>query len=138
MLLFLLSALLFPDSMPDYKGYEDFFISRRAWFFGVLGATYLFDVIDTLIKGPAHFQRFGTEYLILTPLLVALCIAAALTADRRFHAAFVAFTLIYQISWIPAPVRYDRLNAGRAMLYRNGIRRDDQNHQAHSGRRTRR
>ena len=99
-LLFLLCALLFPDSMLDYKGYEDFFISRRGWFFGVLGATYLFDVIDTLIKGPAHFERFGTEYLIRTPLLVALCIAAALTADRRFHAAFVAFTLIYQISWI--------------------------------------
>lgn len=55
-LLFLLSALLFPDSMLDYKGYEDFFISRRAWFFGVLGATYLFDVIDTLIKGTRAFR----------------------------------------------------------------------------------
>jgi hypothetical protein len=99
-LLFLLSALLFPDSMLDYKGYEDFFISRRAWFFGVLGATYLFDVIDTLIKGPAHFERFGTEYLVRTPLLVALCIAACVTTDRRFHGAFVVFTLVYQVSWI--------------------------------------
>ena len=65
-----------------------------------MAPTYLFDVIDTLIKGDAHFERFGNEYLIRTPLLVALCIAAALTTDRRFHAAFVAFTLIYQISWI--------------------------------------
>ena len=99
-LLFLLCALLFPDSMLDYTSYEDFFISRRAWFFGVLGATYLFDVVDTLIKGPAHFERFGTEYLVRTPLLVALCIAAAVTANRWFHAAFVVFTLIYQASWI--------------------------------------
>ena len=29
-LLFLLCALLFPDSMLDYTSYEDFFISRRA------------------------------------------------------------------------------------------------------------
>jgi hypothetical protein len=99
-LLFLLCALLFPDSMLDYKSYEDFFISRRAWFFGVLGATYLFDVADTLIKGAAHFERFGTEYLIRTPLLVGLCIAAALTTNRWFHGAFVVFTLIYQASWI--------------------------------------
>jgi hypothetical protein len=99
-LLFLLCALLFPDSMLDYTSYEDFFISRRAWFFGVLGATYLFDVVDTFIKGPAHFERFGMEYLIRTPLLVALCIVAALTTNRWFHAAFVIFTLIYQASWI--------------------------------------
>ena len=58
-LLFLLCALLFPDSMLDYKGYEDFFYSRRAWFFGLLAATYLLDVVDTLIKGEEHFARFG-------------------------------------------------------------------------------
>ena len=55
-LLFLLCALLFPDSMLDYTSYEDFFISRRAWFFGVLGATYLFDVVDTLHQGSGAFR----------------------------------------------------------------------------------
>ena len=30
-----------------------------AWFFGVLARTYLFDVVDTLIKGQEHFARFG-------------------------------------------------------------------------------
>ena len=98
--LFLLCALLFPDSMADYAGYEDFFLARRAWFFGLLAATYLMDVVDTLIKGEAHFARFGTEYLIRTPLLVGLCLVAIWTRDRRFHLALVAFTLIYQISWI--------------------------------------
>jgi hypothetical protein len=99
-LLFLLAALLFPDSMLDYSGYEDFFISRRAWFFGVMALTYLFDVVDTLIKGEAHFERFGNEYLIRTPLFVVLCIAAAWTPNRPFQAAFVAVTLVYQASWI--------------------------------------
>lgn len=99
-LLFLLSALLFPDSMADYVGYEDFFISRRRWFFGLLAVSYLFDIIDTLIKGEAHFARFGSEYLIRTPLFVGLCVVAAITPNRTFQAVFVVFTLIYQVSWI--------------------------------------
>lgn len=98
--LFLLCALLFPDSMQDYRGYEDYFYSRRAWFFGLLGATYLLDVVDTLLKGEAHFARFGNEYLVRTPVFVVLCIAAALVRDRRFHMAFVVAALIYQISFI--------------------------------------
>ena len=98
--LFLLCALLFPDSMEGYTGYEDYFYARRAWFFGLLAATYLFDVVDTLIKGEAHFARFGVEYLFRTPVFVLLCIVAIRTTDRRFHRAFIAFTLIYQISWI--------------------------------------
>lgn len=98
--LFLLCALLFPDSMQDYRSYEDYFYSRRAWFFGLLASTYMLDVIDTLLKGEAHFARFGNEYLIRTPVFVALCIAAAYARDRRFHTAFVVFALIYQAWWI--------------------------------------
>jgi hypothetical protein len=98
--LFLLCAFLFPDSMQDYKGYEDFFYARRSWFFGLLAATYLLDVVDTLIKGEEHFARFGVEYLVRTPLFVGLCLVAMRTDNRRFHAGFVAFTLIYQVSWI--------------------------------------
>jgi hypothetical protein len=98
--LFLLCALLFPDSMLDYTSYEDFFYSRRAWFFGLLAATYPLDVVDTLLKGEAHFARFGMEYLIRTPLFVALCVTAILVRDQRFHIAFVIVTLVYQVSWI--------------------------------------
>ena len=99
-LLFLLAALLYPDSMLDYAGYEDFFFSRRRWFFGVMAGTYVFDVVDTLVKGEAHFERFGNEYLVRTPIFIALCVAAALTPNRTFHMVFVSLTLVYQISFI--------------------------------------
>ncbi|MCV0395122.1 MAG: hypothetical protein K5872_02830 [Rhizobiaceae bacterium] len=99
-LLFLLSTLLFPDSMHDYDGYESFFISRRRWFFGLMATTYVFDVVDTLIKGRVHLDHFGVEYLIRIPVFLVLCVVAALTANRRFHAVFVTFTLVYQVSWI--------------------------------------
>jgi hypothetical protein len=99
-ILFLLCALLFPDSMHDYQGYEDYFLSKRAWFFGLLAVTYLLDVIDTLLKGEQHFAQFGNEYLIRTPLFVILCLIAIATDNRIFHRAFVAFALVYQTFWI--------------------------------------
>lgn len=99
-LLFLQCALLFPDSLQGYRNYEDFFLARRAWFFGLLAATSVFDVIDTLIKGEAHFARFAGEYMVRTPILVILCIVAARTRSQTFHVTFVALALAYQLSWI--------------------------------------
>jgi hypothetical protein len=99
-LLYFLCALLFPDDIEEYGGYEEYFISRRRWFFGILALTFLFDLVDTLLKGVAHFERYGIEYLVRTPAAVALCVAAMVIANRRFHAAFVAASLAYEASWI--------------------------------------
>jgi hypothetical protein len=66
--LFLLAALLFPDKLDDYDGYEDFFLKRRHWFFSILAATFLLDVIDTLIKGEPYFDTLGLQYLDLPAL----------------------------------------------------------------------
>jgi hypothetical protein len=98
--LFLLCALLFPESMTDYSGYEDYFLSRRAWFFGVLASTYLFDLVDTALKGREHLASLGPEYLVRLPVSIALCCLAIVTRNRTFHAVFVAATLLYQISFI--------------------------------------
>jgi hypothetical protein len=99
-LLFLLCAFLFPESMADYSGYEDYFLSKRRWFFGILASTYVLDLIDTLIKGRAHLESFGTEYLLRLPVSVALCGVAMATKNRIFHAVLVVASLIYQISFI--------------------------------------
>lgn len=100
--LFLLCALLFPDSMLDYTSYEDFFYSRRAWFFGLLAATYLLDVIDTLLKGPEHFARFGVEYLFAPRCSLRF-------VSSRCLSATVAFTS--PLSPPPSSTRY-RLSCG--------------------------
>jgi hypothetical protein len=99
-LLYFLCALLFPDDVEEYGGYEEYFISRRKWFFGLLGLTFVFDLVDTLLKGSEHFERYGIEYLVRTPIAVALCAAAMAIANRTFHAALVAASLAYQASWI--------------------------------------
>nr|WP_148210715.1 hypothetical protein [Beijerinckia indica] len=102
-ILFYLSAFLFPDSISDYTGYEDFFISRRKWFFGLFAVMMLFDLLDTLSKGRAHYTMFSWEYWFREPFYLILCGIAMYTPNRRFHIAFVTFAFIYEASFI---VRY--------------------------------
>ena len=98
--LFLMAALLFPDKLDDYAGYEDFFLKRRHWFFGVFALTFLLDIVDTLIKGEPYFDTLGVDYLIQVPIGLALCAIAIWTPNRRFHLGLVIVHLIYQAWWI--------------------------------------
>lgn len=99
-LLFLLCTLLFPDHIGDYAGYEDYFLSRRKWFFGILAATFVMDLADTALKGAARFTALGLEYPIHIGLYVLGCLVAIKTRNQRFHAAFIAIMLVYQMSFI--------------------------------------
>ena len=51
-----------------------------------MAMTYL---LDTSIKGEAHFAHFGGEYLTRTPVPVALCLIAIVTTSKRYNLAFV-------------------------------------------------
>jgi len=99
-LFYFLCVLLNPPSIDEYGGFEEYFISRRRWFFGLLAVTYAVDLIDTLLKGKAYFESLGWEYPTRNVVYIVLCIFAAITANRRFQAAFVILGLIYQITWI--------------------------------------
>lgn len=95
-----LAALLFPDHMADYKGFEDYFEQRKRWFFALLVAANLLDLGDTLIKGADYFNALGSEYLLRQSGLVVLFIAAMFTRARRLQLGLVAVAIVYQISWI--------------------------------------
>lgn len=98
--LYLLAALIFPDKIDEYDGYEDFFLKRRAWFFAILGSTFVLDVVDTLIKGEPYFDTLGIGYLIQVPVGLLLCGIAIWTPDRRYQLALVLLHLGYQAWWI--------------------------------------
>jgi hypothetical protein len=97
--LFFLSVFLVPDSISDYTGYEDFFISRRKWFFGFFAIMMIFDLIDTYIKGRAHLAMLGAEYTIRVAVYLVLSGIAFYTSNRKFHKAFAAAAVAYYISW---------------------------------------
>jgi len=99
-LFFLISTLLFPDHMEEYSGFKDYFMSRRKWFFGLLGFSFLVDLVDTRLKGDAYLQALGTEYPFRVACFVALSAVAMFWRSRWFNAIFVVGTLLYQASWM--------------------------------------
>jgi len=104
---FLVCALLFPTDLAEYQGYRDYFLSRRRWFFGLLAMGFLVDAVDTALKGPTYVASLGQEYPLRLVTYLALCVVAAVVKDARFHLAFAAANLVYQVSFIVR--RYDVL-----------------------------
>lgn len=95
-LLFMLAALLSPDHLEDYGGYEDFFIKRRSWFFGIFAAIAVFDAVDLFLKGANHWVQFGPEYLIQSFGGIMVCFIAWRSPNPRLHLAIVCTHLVYQ------------------------------------------
>ncbi|SES44808.1 hypothetical protein [Rhizobium sp. NFR03] len=95
-----LTALLFPDQMADYKGFEDYFEQRKRWFFGLLALASLLDVADTLIKGTDYLRSLGAEYPIRQVAFVAMSIVATFITSKRAQLVLVFAAILYQISWI--------------------------------------
>jgi len=99
-LFYLLTTILIPDEIDEYRDYEDYFLSRRRWFFGLLAATVPVDLIDTLVKGPAYYRSLGVEYPVRLAVVLVLCGVAAWTRNRKFHLAFAIVYLLYLAGWI--------------------------------------
>jgi hypothetical protein len=95
--LYLLSALLYPDNISEYEGYGDYFMKRRAWFFGLFASVQLFDIADTLIKGEHHASRFDWTYWAQDAATFVLAIAAIFIPSRKVQIALVSLNLIAEI-----------------------------------------
>ncbi|MBX3689360.1 hypothetical protein [Dokdonella sp.] len=98
--LYLMAALLFPDDIDEYGGYEIYLIGRRYWFFGLLAATFLFDIVDTMIKGQQHWNLLSTDYLVQVPLGLVLCLIACLSKTPRVQLVLVLLHIVYQVFWM--------------------------------------
>ena len=107
LLLYLLCALVFPESVEDYQDYRDYFYSRKHWFFGLLAAMFAVDVVDTAIKGSEYFHHLGPEYLFRNTGYIVASLVAMKTRNRYYHGAFAVVALLYELSWIVR--RYEAL-----------------------------
>lgn len=101
-LYFFTSALLFPDRMDEYRSFAEYFHARQGWFYGLLAAIFLADIVDSAIKGAAHLAELGPTYLWRQPILAGLAIIGVFVVDRRFHAAFLIFALLVLLTSIVA------------------------------------
>ncbi|TQM12489.1 hypothetical protein FB548_2424 [Pseudoxanthomonas sp. 3HH-4] len=100
LLLYLLCALVFPESLPEGGGYREYYYGRRHWFFGLLALMFVVDIGDTLIKGTAYAQQLGPEYWVRNAVYVAGSLVAIATRNPRFHGTFAVMALLYELSWI--------------------------------------
>ena len=99
-LFYLMATLLIPDNISEYANYEEYFLSRRRWFFGLLATTAPVELVDALAKGPAYLDSLGPEYPFrLAAILVASAIGAW-TRDRHVQLAIAIAYLVYLLSWI--------------------------------------
>ena len=96
----LMANILFPDELEEYAGYQDYFQSRRGWFFGLLIVSMLTDWFDSAIKGHAYLASFGIEYPVRIVATIALALTAMRTRNARFHLVFALAYLVYYVSWI--------------------------------------
>lgn len=98
--LYLIAALLFPDNISEYAGYEDFFIRRRRWFFGLLAMAFVLDIVDTMIKGAERWSQLSGDYLVQVPIGLMLCLIGCVSARRSVQIALATVHLTYQFYWI--------------------------------------
>lgn len=96
--LYLICAILFPRDLEGYQGYQDYFLSRRGWFFGLLIGWLAIDVVDTWIKGPEYFASLGMEYVLIQSVFAALCMIGIVTRRAGFQAAIVLIVLALQVA----------------------------------------
>jgi hypothetical protein len=97
---FILCTLLYPNDIDEYSSYEDYFLTRRAWFFGLLAIVEVLDLVDTAIKGRDYFMSLGIEYPLRNLAIAVACITAIFVGNRRFHLALVAALFVSEAWWI--------------------------------------
>jgi len=96
-LIYLVCTILFPSDFGEHRDFREYFLSRRSWFFGLLIALLVVDVIDTLAKGVAHFTSLGLEYPISQAILMLLCIAGIVTRRERIQGLIVVVAFGYLV-----------------------------------------
>jgi hypothetical protein len=99
MLLYLISSILFPgdEELQLIDRWENYFFENHRRIFLLLAACYPLDLIDTLLKGLAHFRAQGPIYFCSMILLMTLALIAAFTKKRGYHGFYAVFFSIYNV-----------------------------------------
>jgi hypothetical protein len=109
-ILYLISSLLFPDQgdgepITDWKVYS--YENHRDIFF-LYALIFPIDIADTLFKGMAHFRAQGPLYVMTMALWFVLCLVAAFTKRRYYHAFFAVIFLIYNLVFVGTTLLTDQ------------------------------
>lgn len=95
-----LCVLIFPDAIGEYKGFKDYFFSRKHWFFSFLIVIFVMDFADTLLKGKDYFFTLHREYPIRNGVHILLCLAGIRYNNVRFQYVLAILFILYEFFYI--------------------------------------
>ena len=98
--LFLLSAILVPRTWDGVDSLKDYFLRRRAWFYGLYMSASAIDLVDSYLKGGLDYFRdsVGMAPLSFTLLSFPIGMIGIKTCNMTFHNWFGVFFMIGQYS----------------------------------------
>jgi hypothetical protein len=107
---YLIASLLFPDrddggSAIDWRSY---YYENHRDIFLLFALIFPLDIIDTLLKGMAHFHEQGAGYFITMTLWFVLGLVAAWTKSPRYHGFFAIIFAVYNIGLIGSSLITDQ------------------------------
>ncbi len=85
--------------MDRYIDQEEYFFSRKTWFYALLAAIFVVDVGDSAFKGHGHLQALGMEYFVRQTMMITLSLIAIFVRWRPYYAAFASAGILYQVWW---------------------------------------
>ena len=83
-----------------YENHRDIFL--------LYALIFPIDIVDTLLKGMAHFKAQGPLYVTTMGLWFVLCLIAAFTKRRMFHASFAVIFLVYNLLFVGTTLLTDQ------------------------------
>ena len=86
-LLFLQAAMLYPWEFREGLNFEKHFMDNRRWLFGFLIVGWVTDVPETAYKASSGLREMPTLYLLFVGWILVLCLSAAISRNRKIHAA---------------------------------------------------
>jgi len=108
-ILYLISSLLFPDQDDEpVADWEAYFYENHRDIFLLYALIFPIDMVDTLLKGVAHFRAQGPLYVVVMVLWFVLCLIAAFTKRRLYHACFAVIFLICNLVFVGTTLLTDQ------------------------------
>ncbi|MBV9345910.1 MAG: hypothetical protein JOZ03_13085 [Gammaproteobacteria bacterium] len=102
--LFLWSYMLYPAEVPEGIDFEVFFYRNRRWFFGLLIASFLMDIPETMGKQLYHLRPMPAFYPYLVAVLLLIGVVGMVSSNRRLHAVMATLWFAILASYVSLSV----------------------------------
>ncbi len=84
-LLFFVSIVIQPVQTKEIGSYKEYYFANRRWIFGLYIAIWLWDFVDTVSKGTAHFTDLGMPYVATNLTQITIAAIALVSTNERLH-----------------------------------------------------